>query len=161
MKIERHTVIYYQRPMKIWNSFPKAHPVFCCKARKCHWNLEKAIALSGKTYPYNRIEVKCVEGFIPQDRSQKMSVICEFEESTKSFEWNRKNYSKCIENNCIAHTDFKWLAENIRKDSYSIGEQVSYTCPGGYRMRTICDIDLFTGFGEWDFTGSCSGIIFL
>ena len=86
-----------------------------------------------------------------------MSVICEYRESTQSFEWNTDNYSQCIENNCLQHTDFKWLAEDMRKDSYSIGEEVRYICPSGYHMRTLCVIDPNTGFGIWDFDGSCSG----
>ena len=126
---------------------------------KCEWNLDNAFPLNKKTYPNKEIAVKCAEGFIPLNRHPDISVICEFVNQTKRFEWNTEKYSKCIENNCMPHKDFKWLAENISKASYSIGEQVSYTCPGGYRLRTICEVDLITGFGKWDFTGSCSGII--
>ena len=127
------------------------------EAKKCDWNLQHAIPLSQNLYPHNKIDVKCAAGFIPVDRSLFMSVICEFNETTQAFEWNKKNFSQCIENYCRPHEDFKLISENIRKSSYSIGEQINYTCPSGYRIRTLCEIDRNTGFGIWDFDGSCAG----
>ena len=120
--------------------------------------MDNAFPLYKKLYPDIKIGVKCAEGFIPIDRRPDMSVICEFVEETERFEWNTTNYSTCIENHCIQHKDFGPFAKNITKTSFAIDEQVTYTCPGGYRLRTICEVDLITGFGEWDFIGSCSGI---
>ena len=103
------------------------------------------------------MDVRCANGFIPFDRRQNMSVICEYNESSQAYEWNTNSYSRCIENNCGPPKDFKWLEENMRRDSYAIGQEVTYTCPSGNELRTICVIDPNTGFGVWDFAGSCSG----
>ena len=120
--------------------------------------MDNAFPINKKLYPNIKIAVKCEEGFIPTDRRPEMSVLCEFVEESENFEWNTTDYSTCIEINCMQHKDFKPFAKNITKTSFAIGEQVTYTCPGGYRLRTICEVDLITGFGEWDFIGSCSGI---
>ena len=137
--------------------FYKALFLLLCKAKECKWYFANSLSLNGRTYPYKNIEAKCADGFIPSDRRLSMSVICGYNEDTQEFEWNKRNYAECIENSCEPHKDFMWIREDIRKNSYAIGEEVRYTCPGGYRLRTICVIDPNTGFGVWDFSGSCSG----
>ena len=120
-------------------------------------DLENANLLSNKTYPLYTIEVKCAEGFIPQDRRRYMSVVCEYNELTMEFEWNKENSPKCIKNGCTPHFDFQWITNFDRNSTYEISEVVNYTCPNGYRMRIRCLIDEANGFGKWNFDGKCTG----
>ena len=98
----------------------------------------------------------CKEGYIFKDR-QPHWTICSFKESNSFHEWSDLEKIGCIPNSCNQHPDFDLVNLAIKKEFYDIGEMIIYTCPNGYMIRIKCITNRSTGFGEWDFKGSCKG----
>ena len=85
-----------------------------------------------------------------------MHIQCIYNEGDGSFAWVGVDSIQCGHPSCNGHQDFLQANGTFRAE-YSIGEIVTYKCPNGYALRTLCRLDANTGFGEWDFEGSCKG----
>ena len=116
--------------------------------------LLNAYLISNNTYVNNPIEVICNEGLIPQSRSNAR-ITCIYDEKMNSLEWVDIESINCVPPSCNPHPEFQYIT-NV-ESFYHIGEIITFTCPNGYRIRTRCVLDEITGFGVWNFNGSCTG----
>ena len=104
----------------------------------------------------NSIEVVCDEGYIPESRANS-HITCTYNIESDLLEWEESSPISCLPTSCNPHPDFRYIHEI--KQYYDIGEIIKFTCPNGYQIRTRCVLDKITGYGIWNYNGSCTGLM--
>ena len=124
--------------------------------------LNNATIISSKGYFGELVNVTCNKGYIPKNRNFNMAIRCAYNQTIGKLVWFGIERIVCIPNSCPPHNDAEFLGNHSEQlEYYIIGHILDYVCPNGNHLRTRCAMNHSTGLGEWDFIGSCKGMVFI
>ena len=124
--------------------------------------VNNATLISRKGYFGELVNVKCIEGYIPKNRNFNMAIRCAYNQTIGKLVWFGIERIVCIPNSCPPNKDSEIFGKKVDQlEYYQIGHIIDYVCPNGYHLRTRCAMNQTNGLAEWDFKGSCKGMIFI